>query len=97
MKQTSSNDEQRSISIPKSPLLNEAKDKPVVGNKRSTRGYHPKYEEKSNESLFLATRKRRKTDTKEKASTNTEKPSTAQLENSNFNEVAEQAHILDKS
>lgn len=92
MKQNTSNEDQRSASVPKSPLVDDSKDKAVVGNKRSTRGYHPKYEEKSSESLFLATRKRRKTDAKEKQMNNSEKPSLLHQENSNFVETGEQAH-----
>lgn len=88
MKQSTTQDEQHVAASSKNTTDDSSKDKPVVGNKRSTRGYHPKYEEKSLESLFQATRKRRKTDPKDK--TLADKISSDQ--NSNFAEFSEQAH-----
>lgn len=75
--------------------MEDSKEKQVVGSKRSTRGYHPKYEEKVEESLSIATRKRRKTDTKEKSTTISEKPSSENVQNSNFAALAGQAHNSD--
>lgn len=75
-KQNLHNDELVATTISKNSLTEFTKEVKVVGNKRRTRGYNPKYEENQIESL-IGNSKRKRLNLKEKPKSQEDKHSSA--------------------